>query len=387
MKIMLRLRFLSLMILLAGILTACTTTPFSGFSSGPTSTSANVEKPTKIALLVPIEGSLGATGQAIRNSFLSAYFYAKEQQENPPTVTVVDTSGGNITALYQQAVAQGANFIVGPLTKMDVQTLASSGQLSVPTLALNTLDNNAGAANLYQFGLSPQDEAAQVAEKAFRDGHRRALVISPIGAWGQGIADAFTKRWQSLGGTIVDTYAYPAKGEYTSGIRDLLQVTQRKSDSSGSKAVPEHRQDADVIFLAAFPQQARQIRPLLLFYNAGDLPVYATSLIYSGVPSPMYDQDLNGIIFADMPWVLNYSQSPRLTSIHQRVTSLWPSSFNRSPRLYGFGVDAYTLATQFNDLNSGIAGATGQLSLGQNGVINRELSWAQIRNGVPVLLK
>ena len=40
------------------------------------------------------------------------------------------------------------------------------------------------------------------------------------------------------------------------------------------------RQDAEFVFMAGFARQARQLRPQLKFYNAGDLPVYATSHVY-----------------------------------------------------------------------------------------------------------
>jgi len=317
-----------------------------------------------------------------------AYYYAKQQQSDAPTVNVIDTSNGDIVALYQQAVANGADFVVGPLTKSDLQTLTAKGELSVPTLALNTLDNGAGAVhNLYQFGLSPQDEAEQAAVRAKQAGHSRALVIAPAGAWGQGIAQAFEKRWQSLGGTIVDTYAFIPKGDLNNGVRKLLAASAAsKNAPNRSRFVPTSRSDFDVIFMAAFPSDARQIKPLLVYYNVGNTPVYATSLIYSGTPSPVADSDLNGVEFSDMPWILG-PDMPQWSAMRDRMKTLWGASYDASPRLYAFGVDAYHLTYTLNKIagSSGtIPGATGTLSIDANQQVKRQLKWAKMENGVPI---
>src|SRR5690606_24490103 len=149
-----------------------------------------------------------ASGQAVRNGFLASYYAAKEQNPNTPTVDVLDTSKGNVVALYQQAIAQGADFVVGPLKKEDVETLAASGNLPVPVLALNTLNDGRSVRNLYQFGLSPQEEAMQVAVKAVQNGYSRALVVAADDAWSQGVADAFQQQFVMQGGVITEDFAY-----------------------------------------------------------------------------------------------------------------------------------------------------------------------------------
>ncbi len=52
-----------------------------------------------------------------------------------------------------------------------------------------------------------------------------------------------------------------------------------------------------MVFLLSYPSKARQIMPLLKYYYAGDVPVYATSSVYTGGVNVMKDRDLNGIIF------------------------------------------------------------------------------------------
>jgi outer membrane PBP1 activator LpoA protein len=344
---------------------------------------------THIALLVPLQGTLGPTGQAVRNGFLAAYYSAKQQSStNIPSIDVIDSSSGNIISLYQKAVDSGANMIVGPLTKNNLQLLTNAGSLSVPTLALNTLDNNQRITNLYQFGLSPLDGSEQAAQRARQQGHSRALIIAPAGAWGQNIAHMFSQTFTATGGTIVSSMSYPDHGNLDIAVRSLLQVQQstppKLKGGLKQKTMITHRQDADMIFVVAFPQQARQIKSLLAFYYAGDMPVYATSQVYSGIPAPQYDQDLDGVEFCDMPWLLD---NTRWTDIRTRIQTLWASSYNQYPRLYGLGIDAYRLAEHISELQSGYNGATGTLFINEHGRIIRQLTWARMQAGVPQLIQ
>jgi len=287
---------------------------------------------------------------------------------------------------------------VGPRTKENVKKLGSSGKLTVPTLALNTVDtgNWITPKNLYQFGLSPLDEARQAAERAWQDGHAKIITIYPQGNWGKSVDSTFENKWQSLGGTIVSSLAYPTNGNLRDSIEQLMDVNQSVSRSKRLskilgekvKSVPRRRGDVDAIFLVATPNIARQIRPLLKFYFAGNIPVYSTSAVYSGHPSPRKDRDLDGIRFDDMPFVL--ADTAKMRTARQGAAKLWPNSYRRYPKLYAMGVDAYTIVSQLNRLSAlpqfGIAGLTGTLYMDSNHVIHRQLLWAQFRGGVPRLL-
>lgn len=359
-------------------------------------------KPYKIALLVPLHGSLRGSGEAVRNGFLSAYYNAQEQMQSNISIKIMDTSRGNIEALYQQVKAQKVDFIVGPLTKKNVQVLAKHYSLDIPVLALNTVDNykKEETANLYQYGLSSQDEAIQAANKAWQDHPGRAIIIAPKGSWGDGLANAVQNTWTSSGGMVTAILSYNKNANLGPQIEYAFNVNSSQKNAAqlrytlGEKFrfIPRRRQDVDVIFLIAAPEQARQIKPLLDFYFAGDIPVYATSTIYSGFPQPSLDRDLNGIIFCDSPWVL---QKPDvlpdiLPEIRDKVITLWLDSYKRYNRLYALGIDAYYLVLNLHRLaessNIGLRGASGILSLDQYNHIYRQLDWAQMQNGIPYLL-
>jgi outer membrane PBP1 activator LpoA protein len=165
-----------------------------------------------VALLLPFEGQFGKAGEAVRDGFMAAWF-ADSDSENRPTLIVRDTSSGDIRAIYNRVIEEGADFVVGPLRRTSVTQLADTVSLPVPTLTLNRADAKGPAdaegaiaiptSGLFQFALSPESEAKLVAEYAWFAGHTNAGVLTPVGAWGDRVSTAFAQAWEDLGGTVV----------------------------------------------------------------------------------------------------------------------------------------------------------------------------------------
>lgn len=333
----------------------------------------NTPLPQHIALLLPLQNR---AGQAIRDGFLSAYYDSLAKNHVQQTISFYDTSvNKNIPALYQQAVAEGATFVVGPLMKDEVQTLTNAGGFKVPTLELNYTEIGFGSLpnNLYQFGLSQTDETQQVADKAKSAGHSRALIIVSKSDATMRSAKSLISRWQADGGTIVDSLYFDPKTNLTQSVADLLHVNptadtkrSRSKDSNKTTLEQQRRQDFDVIFLLTDPQSAREVVPLLKFYYASNVPIYATSSVYSGAPNPAKDQDLNGVIFCDIPWLIQAKNANRLTAV---------------------GHDAYLLSSDLPRLrmmpNFPMYTATGALSLNSHQQIYRRLPWTKMHGGMP----
>lgn len=318
--------------------------------------------PQHIALILPLEGPLAASGQAVRDGFLNAYYENLARTHMQQTISFYDSSKNpNIPALYQQAISEGAQAVVGPLTKEEVYSLSKIGNFPVPTLALNYTDSWGAATHFYQFGLSPFDETQQVANKARQAGLSRALLIAPQHARGQQLASSLTSHWQAQGGVIVDRFYYTPKNNFSENIARLLRAST-DSDKKGHR-----RDDFDVIFLLAEPAPARTIVPLLRFNYANNVPIYSTSIIYSGSPDPAKDIDLNGVIFADIPWVVRGNQS--------------------SNRLFAVGRDAYLISSEIPRLsqlpNFPIYADTGALTLNSKQQIYRRLPWTKMHDGRP----
>lgn len=332
--------------------------------------------PKQMALLLPLTGPLSGPGNAIKDGFMAA------NMPNAVKVQLYDTNNGQVESLYQQAVADGAEYIVGPLSKAHVATVAAMNH-PVPTILLNDLDARPHE-RAYQFGLSPSNEAKQVATKARKKGYSRALIIAPAGGWGNEVVAAFASQWQTKGGHVVGSLRYQTNDDMNAVMRDFLQITDSESRERQLKAIlghnieatPSRRQDFDMIFLLAYPSKARQIMPLLKYYYAGDVPVYATSSVYAGSVNVMKDRDLNGIIFCDMPWVFS----------HQMGNKNWPEQYNSYNRLYALGMDSYALTTQLNNLilfpAMGMSDKSGLLYLNSSQQIARVPAWGQFKQGL-----
>jgi outer membrane PBP1 activator LpoA protein len=152
--------------------------------------------PKHIALLLPLTGPLAGPGNAIKDGFMAAYDASSRRERT--TVRPYNTSSTDVAALYQQALSDGADYVVGPLSKPDVAQVATRDH-PVPTVLLNDVEGKVYD-NAYPFGLSPSNEARQVAAKARKNGYSRALVIAPSGSWGDDVVNAFDVQWRAGGG-------------------------------------------------------------------------------------------------------------------------------------------------------------------------------------------
>jgi len=347
-----------------------------------------------IAIMLPMQGKHKAVTDAIQGGIVTAWY--KQASTEKPLLRFYDTSDESVSfnELYQKAILDGASYIIGPLDKTSINKLAQESNLDVPILTLNYAENPFSLPdNLYQFGLLPEDEARQVAELAIRDNHTTAAVLVPDSDWGRRLQVAFTRRFEELGGSVLTIQHYPTNvDDYSRQLKMLFNLDDSEARHKdlqhvlGTKLnfMPYRRQDIDMIFLAATHRAARGIIPALKFHHAGDLPVYATSHVYSGYLDKNADRDLNGVIFCDLPWTLT---SDNIFKKNFNVT--WKDQ-RAYTRLFALGVDAFNIIQNLRYLQSHdyarFSGETGNISMDENLRLHRELLWAQFKNGVPVHL-
>ncbi len=356
-----------------------------------------VDYPRQIALLLPLSGRYEALGSAIQNGFLGAYFATAGALDDRQTLKIYDVNAeGGASAAYQAAVQDGAEFVVGPLQKSDVNELANDILVPVPVLTLNYLEEDALAPpGLYQFALAPEDEAASAARRALEEGHERAVAIIPNNAWGRRVLQAFATEFEGLGGTLLDYRSYtPNKQDFSPDIESLMGLTgsvnryRRLRANIGNFSLqfdPRRRQDADFIFLAADANHGRLLKSQLKFHYSGDLPTFATSSVNS--LDGRSNSDMNGIMFADVPWLID--PQPWIQFLPPSFEHHWPEERNLA-RLHAMGYDAYNLIGSLYAHRGGpmeeIDGATGKLFLDQYGRVHRKLAWAQFQRGEAVAL-
>lgn len=351
-------------------------------------------RPEKIALALPLEGPFASAGKAIRDGFLSAYYMDQSADRSTTDIRVINTSGENFGELYSELSSGGFDLIVGPLEKEALSELAGMTTLPVPALGLNYLPEGSNPPDgLYQYGLSAEDEARQIADRLVDEGLDHVLVLIPQGEWGDRVERALLSRLQQRNGVALDIERFFPEDNLRTVTADLLGITVSRNRAIQVERTigidvefeARRRQDADAIVMVAEPTVARQFKPLFAFYFGGDLPVYSPSIVYGGSPNPSRDRDLNNVIFTDIPWVLGENNELRAQAReHLKGTQ------GQLGRLFAMGADAWQLSKRLPLLrqldSAAIEGQTGVLTMTRQGSIHRSQLWAQFINGTPELL-
>jgi outer membrane PBP1 activator LpoA protein len=312
-----------------------------------------------------------------------------------PRLRVYDTATASVADVMAQATAAGAEFIVGPLTREEVTAAADILTSRAPILALNFLPSDRPIPErFYQFALSPEDDARAVARLVAGSGKRRGVVLTPEGDWGTRVAAAFDEELRAAGGYVLGqaSFGTTARNDFAPSIQQVLRTDdsgmrhQRIQSAIGQKLEfePRRRPDIQFIFAPSQPAAARQLRPQLRFHLVGDIPTYTLGDAYE--PHPTANQEIEGVMFPDMPWMLG-DEGPS-GEVREAARAAFGDSAARRGRLFAFGYDAFRLA---NSLKRGNTiepkGLTGTLSLDAQGRVRRELQWVRIKAGAPAPLE
>jgi len=358
-------------------------------------------RPMRISIVLPGRPGMEQIGAALRDGLLAAWL--EQAPDNRPELTFmyIGDEPEAVMSAWFDAREAGADFMIGPLEREQVDTLLALPDPALPVLMLNHPSNPASfdgvAGPIHAIGLLPEEEAELAAVHALVQGHKRALVLAQDSEWGRRVAPAFTRTFELGGGQAIGQAAYSAGQVDHSALletlleldrseqraRRLAQVINRSVESE-----PHRRTDVDLIFLGSRAEDGRQIRPQLRFFGAGDVPVLATSQIVAGQPDPRRDEDLEGIILPLAPWFLDFTPQGQQRRQAERVYA----HLNNPglSRLHALGFDAMTLVPWLdlmrNDPDLYLAGLSGRLRLPDGRLMERDLPFVRLVNGraVPV---
>jgi hypothetical protein len=337
------------------------------YSAGPALASPDPvpppARPVLAALILPLKSpSFASVATAVLDGFKAATRLPSNHLIRDIIVYETSDDPEDVLLSYRKAQYDGARIIIGPLTRDGVNAVIQNNFGNTPTLTLYLGDGSLPP-GMYGFGLSADAEARQAARLAFEQGRRALILLTGPAPLDRRITTAFAAEWKRLGGTIADQIPLTGDPALFARLKGRIQKT-----------------DADALFIAADGELATAARP----YLGNDLPVYATSHLYTGKPDGPRSPDLNGTFLADMPWLLQPDHPAVM--VYPREESSRPLELER---FYALGIDAFRLA-EF--LARGrppeemvLDGVTGTLRLdGQ--FFRRELIPAQIRHGRAVPL-
>ena len=320
--------------------------------------------PLRLALLLPLSGEMAAAAAPVRDGFMTGYHGENRRR---PEVTFFDTHGtvGGALSAYDRAVAAGHDFVVGPLSREEVDALFRRGTLQVPVLALNRGDVAPPPGNA-SFSLSPEDAGVAAADRLLQQGATRVLAVV-------GSSDSQRRSAEALRARLADAGVELA-AVVTTAVTDFVPFVQQGT--------------IDGVFLALRGDEAREVIPNLSMAGLGGAPKVATSQLSTGTGDAGVDSVLDGIAFPSEPWT-SRGYAPGMPSAAS-AAALVPTARGGAARLFGFGHDAWLLAAYLERLGSQpgahVSGATGLLALGDDGNVERAPAWSTFRGGSVVPL-
>ena len=314
----------------------------------------------RMALLLPIRSpALRGAAEMVRDGFRAA------QQRDGANVdlSIIETDDNpqNIAAVYREAVLK-YDVLVGPLSRSGVAAVATSGNVTRPTIALGQPEP-VGALDvvlppkMLVMGLSVEEEARQAADWAARQHPgARALVLTTGVAWQRRAARAFANQWQR-GAASAETL------ELTAGSAGLDSAALAYLKKRLENTAP------DLIFVSLDVAQARQLRQAIGKQIAlyGTSQLNALNLVETG--GAELRPELDGVRLLDLPWQLQVDHPAVM--IYPRPVSRGEQRLSADfERLYALGIDAFRVAIEIGAGHQAFTldGVTGQLTVQFDGI-------------------
>ena len=243
-------------------------------------------------------------------------------------------SSDGVVAAYERCVDDKVDWVIGPLGRNDVATLALAKVATLrPTLMLSPLGTMPPSPMTV---LSPdlESEGETIAQQAVEDACRRPVLVEASGALASRVAVSILSFWR-------DRVATP-----------LMQTTLGVRDSGRRLADGWRRDNVDCVLFAGGAAALSELRPHLR-----NMTIYVTSASYE---TPLERTvDWTGVRIADSPWLVDAERTE--FAAYLPGEPLPPTL----ARLYALGVDAARLAIAAgrDSLPPNFDGAIGLLKL------------------------
>lgn len=197
----------------------------------------------KVALILPLSagGNAGTVALSMKNAGEMAL-----AEFNSPNIQLLvkddgGTSGGAQLAA-QQALAEGAEIIIGPLFAHSVGVVGGAArQRGVPVIAFST-DASVAARGVYLLSFLPESDVDRIVEYAIASGKRSFAAMLSEGAYGNVVEGEFKQVVARKGGRIVAIERYPLDPARMQAPAKLVAQASRGADAvfipEGPEVVP-----------------------------------------------------------------------------------------------------------------------------------------------------
>ncbi|RYU70018.1 YraN family protein [Aliivibrio finisterrensis] len=342
-----------------------------------------IVRPDNVALLLPLSGRFGPQAIRVRDGFINGMMEDKERGEFTK-FKVIDTGSASMEEIMATLTQEDIQFVVGPLLRSKIEEFQSLNETNIAQLALNIPTEVNPEENSCYFTLSPEQEAEQAAIHLFEQGHKHPLFLAPQGTMGERLSQAFSDKWYQLTAKKPSISYFGKKSQLQQKVNSVFGIESSQARIYQMNALakmelesqPRSRRDIDAVYMVAKSSELVLLKPFIdVAINPGITPpkLYASSRSNSGRQTKLVE--IKGIEFSDIPLLIKEDHK-----FKAQYDELWPKSSNGETRLHALGMDAYQLIAELPQMkavdNYHMQGKTGELSINQQCVIQREMSWA-----------
>jgi|GEM_PF-690336 len=190
--------------------------------------------PRTVALLLPLTGPQGEQGRALEAAARRALTPARA---SAISLRVLDTQANadGARAAAEQAVADGADLVLGPLYSVTVQAVRPVLQAAgIPAVSFS--NNRAVAGDgVYLLGHLPGQQTEALLSFAAAQGHNAVVVVGPDTAYARLVADEVAALSRRGAVHLMDTELFPASTDYNSQVEIVRGLAKR---SPGGVVIP-----------------------------------------------------------------------------------------------------------------------------------------------------
>ncbi|GAA5194356.1 penicillin-binding protein activator [Ferrimonas gelatinilytica] len=343
-------------------------------------------RPNTVAVLLPLSGQFANQAKAIQQGLLANLLAQPESR----TMRFYDTETMPVADAYRLALDEGAEFVIGPLLRGNVDALLEVYGQEVPLLALNQAPNGNSEEHLFFFSLDPETEARQAADRMWHDGITHPLILASGNTTGQRMAEQFQAQWQAHSDDPVEIHYFRNNDQIRGTVQSALHVDEseariasiRKLFGNTTQADFRSRRDIDGLYLVANGDEVRLLKPFVdanIAVFADPLALYGSSRAHGELANQQIAGELEGLSLSDMPWLLSDNAQ------RQQAVTLWPERSLALQRLYAMGYDSWGLIDRLAQMRvfTGyqMRGLSGQFTVDSKGQLLRQLSWGKYRRG------
>jgi ABC-type branched-subunit amino acid transport system substrate-binding protein len=215
-------------------------------------------KPVRIAMLLPMSG-FGPTA-VLAKGMKQAGELALFELDNPLVQLIVKDDKGTpvgAAAAADEAIREGAEIIVGPLTASATASVAPvARQANVPVLTFSN-DKRVGGNGVYLMSFLPEQEIERIVAFSAAQGKRQFAALVPNDAYGKVVEPAFRAAVARSGGVVaaLDFYSLDANAMLAPA-KQMVETIKQREDSG----LP-----IDALLLAGGPEVLPHMGPLITY--------------------------------------------------------------------------------------------------------------------------